>query len=47
MRWAPTVAVIAVASALLAGGIWYNVATWRECRSFGHSWFYCLRMVSR
>ena len=37
--------LIFLALAVLA--IIYDVAVWNECRSDGHSWFYCLRMISK
>lgn len=32
---------------VVIGGIWWNVATYNECRESEHSVMYCLRMVSK
>jgi len=32
---------------LLVGAVAYKVSIWNECREFGHSRFYCLRMIGR
>ena len=38
---------IAVAITLFAGGIAISVGVWNECRADGHSFFYCMRLVSK
>lgn len=42
------VVVVAIAACLMVVlGALYQRAIWNECRDAGHSWFYCLRMLSR
>lgn len=38
--------IITGVSAVLGLSIWYEVTLWTECR-IDHSWFYCLRVLSR
>lgn len=33
--------------AMISLPIYYVSSIWSECREFGHSWFYCLRMIQR
>lgn len=32
---------------VVAGGIWWNVATYNECRASEHSMMYCLRVIAK
>ena len=32
---------------LLGAAVTYQVFLWDECRGVGHSWLYCLAMVTR
>ena len=32
---------------LAALAVWYQFNIWAECRDFGHSIFYCLRMLTK
>lgn len=31
----------------LAFVVWLQVGVWEECRAFGHSWWYCVRLMAR
>jgi hypothetical protein len=33
--------------AIIAAVLWVTVGVWEECRDDGHSFFYCLKLVSR
>ncbi len=41
-----TAVIVLAILALIAAGIWYEVALWGECLE-SHPWWYCLRVVVR
>jgi hypothetical protein len=41
------VATIVVMLVLLLGSIGLSIYVWNECRAEGHSFWYCLRLISK
>jgi len=39
------IAAITVFLILATLAIWWEYSVWTECRAFGHSWFYCLKLL--
>jgi hypothetical protein len=42
-----TFLIIAFIIALVGISLYITVSNWNECRDFGHSILYCLKMISR
>lgn len=38
--------VVLMIVGIIVGGFMYERMLWNECRSFGHSFWYCLRILS-
>lgn len=43
--WKAALGIVALA-ALIAFGLWYEIASWNECLQT-QSWWYCLRILGR
>lgn len=42
-----TIAAIILLTIVSLGMLSCEISVWQECRDAGHSWYYCMRVLSR
>ena len=44
--WKVLLGILAII-ALLSISVYFTVSNWNECRDFGHSFMYCMQVISK